>query len=169
MDCDREDCEQWLDLNPLQSIEISHLWVSKTEVTYDQYQRCIDAQVCEAFDFYSEQNSLPIRTLSFEQAHTFAQWVGGRLPTAEEWSALAMWEGSFVERLESQSPQEVCSNETDINSFGVCDIMDSSVEWTVVDGQGEARGCDFESTCEYPAYYRWPSEERDQAGVRVVR
>jgi hypothetical protein len=165
-----QECDEWFSLNQIESVSIEHLWVSATEVTYTQYQECVDAGECDALDLDLDQETdLPVSNLSFEQATHFATWVGGRLPTTTEWSALTMWDGHFVERADAQANQIVCSNDQDLNSLGICDLMDSSAEWTLSNGEGEVRGCSFDMPCEYPAYYRWPNENRDYAGLRVIR
>ena len=94
----------------------SGLQVMKTEVTVAQYRDCVDAGVCflpaahEAWTSGSEScltdatwlrtdeasRSMPINCLSRGHAERFANWVGARLPSAEEWLHAATSEGAHT-------------------------------------------------------------------------
>lgn len=62
-------------------------------VTLEQYRACVSAGVCPPppendywSDTWKKQNTnLPINNVSWFNAQTFADWVGKRLPTEQEW------------------------------------------------------------------------------------
>ena len=87
-----EDEYQQPDITDMSKQEIMYLksyWILRTEVTNAQYQRCVDAQVCEPL--WGEQetakkfSSHPATDLSWDSTKIYAQWIGGRLPTNAEW------------------------------------------------------------------------------------
>src|SRR5690606_6923010 len=75
---------------PVHSVAVGDFWIMRNEVTNRQYAQCVKAGVCSA-----PQNGErwrdpafadhPVAGVSWEQANTFAAWVGGRLPTEAEW------------------------------------------------------------------------------------
>ncbi len=72
---------------------------NKTEITVKQYQECVNAGKCDkpyGKNFlkgcnwgYTDRDSHPINCVDWNQAEAFCRWVGGRLPTAQEWEAEA--------------------------------------------------------------------------------
>ncbi len=89
---------------------IRALDVSRTEVTVAQYALCVAAGACTAPDSSQStdpwgsgpvclgtyvnsevkgRESHPVNCVTVEQAHQFAKWAGGRLPTAPEWEYAA--------------------------------------------------------------------------------
>ena len=52
----------------------------RTEVTNEQYKRCVDADVCEPPNSLSwdkpRSARLPVTSVNWEQAQTYAAWVG---------------------------------------------------------------------------------------------
>ncbi|NDJ75662.1 MAG: TIGR03663 family protein [Chloroflexi bacterium] len=73
---------------------VNAFWMSQTEVTQAQYQRCVEAGVCEPLDdtvYYGKVRyaDYPVVSVTWDQAQTYAAWVGGRLPTAAEWEFAA--------------------------------------------------------------------------------
>jgi formylglycine-generating enzyme required for sulfatase activity len=63
--------------------------MQRTEVTNEQYKRCVAAKVCEPPSnlHWDKVRSarLPVTDVDWKQARTFAAWVGGRLPSEAEW------------------------------------------------------------------------------------
>ena len=77
------------DEQPRHSVELDGYWIQRTEVTNEQYKRCVDAGVCEPPDnlLWDAPRSarLPVTDVDWNQASVYAAWVGGRLPTEAEW------------------------------------------------------------------------------------
>jgi formylglycine-generating enzyme required for sulfatase activity len=66
-------------------------WIDQTEVTRAQYEACVDAGGCQptpASDF-STQPQQPINHVMWEQANTYCEWRGARLPNEAEWEYAA--------------------------------------------------------------------------------
>jgi formylglycine-generating enzyme required for sulfatase activity len=72
-----------------QTMYIDGFWIMRTEVTNAQYKRCVAANVCKEPDNneWNQQKfaNRPVTNVTQGQARRYASWVGGRLPTGEEW------------------------------------------------------------------------------------
>jgi eukaryotic-like serine/threonine-protein kinase len=78
---------------PEHIVEVDDFWIGQTEVTNDQYSRCVAAGVCTPprNTFWQETTKAdhPVTNVDWSQARTYAFWVGGRLPTEAEWEKAA--------------------------------------------------------------------------------
>ncbi len=74
---------------PQHTVQVSSFWLDRTEVTDDQYQRCLDAEVCEELSCQDADelgdSDMPAVCVTWNQAATFCAWAGSRLPTEAEW------------------------------------------------------------------------------------
>ena len=71
-------------------VELDSYWMQRTEVTNEQYKRCVDAGGCPdepSNPLWKVPRSarLPVTAVDWGQASAYAAWVGGRLPTEAEW------------------------------------------------------------------------------------
>jgi formylglycine-generating enzyme required for sulfatase activity len=89
------------DEHPAHEVTLAAFWLDKTEVTNEAYERCVAAKVCRPHDPKSSQLNKfggdeafrsprqPISSISWEEARTYCQWLGKRLPREAEWEKAA--------------------------------------------------------------------------------
>lgn len=77
---------------PLATVLLDGYWIGRTEVTNAQYKACVDAQVCDSgplADLKGNRDNYPVSNVTLEQAKDFCKWLGGALPTENEWEKAA--------------------------------------------------------------------------------
>ena len=141
---------------------LSSFELMKTEVTVAQYRTCVEAGACTEpeigrnlkrdcnFYVFGRANH-PVNCVTWHQASAFAAWVGGRLPSREEWIYAATsggqswkfpWGDEPVDltRAHWGSPRgklrtyPVCSRPKGNSFHGVCDLVGNLEEWTGAQG-----------------------------------
>lgn len=93
MGCNAQvDTECADDEKPLHQVLVSSFDLDEYEVTQAQYFACVDARACTfpkcPWDPCVDPD-LPISCVKHEQAATYCEWVGKRLPTEAEWERAA--------------------------------------------------------------------------------
>lgn len=97
---------------PIVTLDLAAFRLEKTEVTVEQFRRCVRAGVCSderlrrpfwdvqlpskystACNYnYTDRDDHPINCVNFDDALTYCTWIGRRLPTEQEWEKAASWE-----------------------------------------------------------------------------
>ena len=86
------------DQHPQHTVYVSEFWIDKTEVTNAQYRKCVEAGTCRApttcdagEPTYSDSSKAdhPVVCVSWQDAKTYCEWAGKRLPTEAEWEKAA--------------------------------------------------------------------------------
>lgn len=136
------------------SLPMAALQVEATEVTYAQYELCVQAQVCEAPLFarpvdVQAMQAHPVVYVTLYQAVAYCNWVGRRVPTSAEWELAARglngrawpWQGSAApsdDRGQFVSLTKFPEDSAAVGSFpngaspeGVLDLYGNVWEWTV--------------------------------------
>jgi formylglycine-generating enzyme required for sulfatase activity len=143
---------------------------TETEVTVDQYQRCEMSGHCSKagregnvtannrvkYDHcnagWDDRRDHPINCVTHQQAQEYCAWIGGRLPTEDEWLQEATMAGKqdgpwgdgpatcrnavlAAGRRRSNCgkqvmSQEVCSRKRGNSAAGLCDMIGNVAEWT---------------------------------------
>lgn len=94
MGCTPKDTECDADEHPPHAVKVAAFALAATETTNAQYRQCVEAGRCEAtspqraFDDPAQREH-PVVLVSWEDAVTFCEWVGGRLPSEAEWECAA--------------------------------------------------------------------------------
>jgi len=135
---------------------------TKTEITLGQYEQCVSDGACKEknrrtksdYEYcnwgYSDRDDHPMNCVRWHGAKEFCKWIGGRLPTEEEWYAEASnggaWKWPWGDRPKVSCEYAVMDNGTDGcgadrtwpvcsktkgNSVsGLCDMSGNVWEWT---------------------------------------
>ena len=88
---DDPDADQ--NAKPQHAVYLDAFWIDRTEVTNDQYRKCMEAGACTEPRYWGDDAynapDKPVVGVSWEDARVYAAWVGGRLPTEAEWEKAA--------------------------------------------------------------------------------
>jgi formylglycine-generating enzyme required for sulfatase activity len=135
--------------------------IMDNEVTFAQYQQCIDDGKCEGLTVAPAQQgmNLPVTQITWLQAEAYCEWLGGRLPTEAEWEKAARGpDGNYYPWGSPKEWDETKSNiehngekegvvaeilqfaQTDLSWYGVKNMAGNVKEWT-------ASGCMGGESC----------------------
>ncbi len=93
---------------PQLNVYLDGYWAGKTEVTNEQYRKCVEAGICEMGGYMNLYvmglEEYPVTYVSIEQAERFCSWIGGRLPTEFEWEKAARGTDGRIYPWGSQEP-----------------------------------------------------------------
>jgi formylglycine-generating enzyme required for sulfatase activity len=110
------------DEKPVHSVYLNTYKIGRYEVTNGQYGKCVQDKVClpsgSAIAGYEDH---PVVNVTWQEAQTFCEWLGGRLPTEAEWEKAAR--GGLEGRLYPWGNDEVICDLGEENGvqFGYCD------------------------------------------------
>ncbi|MEQ9504112.1 MAG: SUMF1/EgtB/PvdO family nonheme iron enzyme [Deltaproteobacteria bacterium] len=144
---------------------------TRSEVTLEQYRRCVEIGPCAPLIYDTDTSKLrrklggskevcmwrladlwksqasaeayAVNCVTWDEAGAYCAWIGGRLPTSDEWYAEASNGGArvypwgddpagcgTVASAECQGFRAVCSFATGNSVSGLCDMAGSLAEWT---------------------------------------
>jgi formylglycine-generating enzyme required for sulfatase activity len=137
------------DARPLHRVYLSSYWLDKYEVTNARYRRCVEGGGCtppkdrQAFDDL-ERAQHPVTNITWNQARSFCQWQGRRLPTEAEWEKAARgtdgrrypW-GNDWNIVKSRVSNAVAANAIESvgrqaassSPYGVFDLIGNASQW----------------------------------------
>ena len=79
--------------SPQRKIWVGEFEIGKYEITNRQYRQCVLAGECKSprnvYWELDDYNEFPVTHVDWEDANTFCQWSGARLPTESEWEKAA--------------------------------------------------------------------------------
>ncbi|MDJ0761978.1 MAG: SUMF1/EgtB/PvdO family nonheme iron enzyme [Myxococcota bacterium] len=141
---------------PIHDVTIQDFAMTKTEITVGQYAACVEADVCSypGLSWFCNWRDIiyehhPINCVDWDQALSFCDWIGGRLPTEAEWEYAARSGGkeqlfpwgnkepscdyaimdSTGEGCERIHTWPVCSKTAGNSDQGLCDLSGNVLEW----------------------------------------
>jgi len=135
------------DEQPVHEVTLDPFYIDQYEVTNARYADCVAAGVCKlpgcatAYDNPDKVNH-PVVCVNWEQANTYCEWRGGRLPTEAEWEKAARsddqrtypWGENITCQLANYGGCEgdttpVGSYPDGVNPYGVYDMAGNVWEW----------------------------------------
>ena len=94
--CEPADLHCFDDERPARKVTVKDFWLARTDATVEAWTKCMAAGACTAPQTGGSCNwkvagrdQHPVNCIDWNQARAFCQWVGLRLPTAEEWEYAA--------------------------------------------------------------------------------
>lgn len=109
------------DEEPVHRVYLDTFWISRFEVTNEAFGRCVEAAVCNDL----EEGPIggprhPVVHVRWEDARTYCNWIGGRLPTEAEWERSAR--GGLDRARYPWGDQQVTCEHSALNGaqFGYC-------------------------------------------------
>jgi formylglycine-generating enzyme required for sulfatase activity len=145
MGCSWGDAECDDDEKPAHRVTITHgLWIGQTEVTQAAYQRAMGTNPS-----HFQGTNLPVETISWNEAQTYCEAVGMRLPTEAEWEyaaragstgarygdldAIAWYAGNSGNKTHEAGQKQP-------NAWGLYDMLGNVWEWVAAWGAEYAAG-----------------------------
>jgi len=175
-----------MDQNPRREVELPAFTLDRTEVTNLEFYAFVQASGAKVPPEWSEHGgrypygaeALPVQGVSFADAGRFAAWVGGRLPTADEWEVAAHagrgtpfpWGDEQPGLLQNASGRlpAVGSETRDRSPLGILDLAGSLREWVVGSAGAAFRGGCFNGRLTELRVTRAPSTIPDGRGLPTV-
>ena len=148
------NCEAgWFDQEqPRRQVTLSSFEVTKFEITNAQYDVCVQRRICSPAGSAIKDNNIarqplffednyPVVGVSLRDATTFCRWIGGRVPSEEEWEKAARgtdgrrypWGEKYDSsraNLAQSGPRPVGSFLNGASPYGLMDMAGNVFEWT---------------------------------------
>jgi formylglycine-generating enzyme required for sulfatase activity len=143
-------------VSPQHPVSIDAFEISKTEITVAQYRACVDDSVCSPpatgglCNWDVADRAHPVNCVSWDQARSFADWQGARLPSEAEWEYACRGGAEVVGQFPwgNDAPdcalanfldcyggtRPVCATELGHTTLGLCDMGGNVFEWVEDDG-----------------------------------
>ncbi len=147
--------------SPWHSVTLDGIWIDKAVVTNEQFARCVADGACSPLgksssythDSYygnSQYDDYPVIYVDWDDARSYCEWVGGRLPTEAEWEYAARGSDRYIYPWGNAPPDDTLLNynhnvgdTTKVGSYpdgaswaGALDMAGNVWEW-VADWWGE--------------------------------
>jgi formylglycine-generating enzyme required for sulfatase activity len=81
------------DEKPQHTVYLDAFWIDQTEVTNEQYNKCVQANMCVASSYANDDkvngHNQPVVGVRRPNAQLYCQWAGRQLPTEAQWEKAA--------------------------------------------------------------------------------
>jgi formylglycine-generating enzyme required for sulfatase activity len=144
---------------PEHPVSVNAFFMDINEVTNEEYKRFVDA-VGQSIpsgwkdkSFPKGRAKYPVTGITWKDADAYAQWLGKRLPTEEEWEFAARgtdgrlypwgnyWDPNLANAGGRGGLREVGTGGT--SPYGLFDMVGNAWEWTSSDAKAYPGGADF--------------------------
>jgi eukaryotic-like serine/threonine-protein kinase len=147
------NAEGGTDEQPVHRVYLDAFYIDVYEVTNRLYKQCVDAEKCKPPAIFSsfthssyfgdsEFDNYPVTYIGWEDAKTYCEWVGKRLPTEAEWEKAARgtdgriypwgneWDGTRGNvELRTGDTELVGSYPAGASPYGALDMTGNVWEW----------------------------------------
>ena len=144
---------------PMVYVSDFKFYIDKYEVTNQDYQECVAARVCKKAKQLSglDGPKQPVVYVNQDEARTYCQWAGKRLPKEQEWQEAAQGTDGRTYPWGNQEPNCTLANYSDCgvkaslsvgskpagaSPYGALDMAGNVWEW--VEEKGVVRGCGWD-------------------------
>jgi formylglycine-generating enzyme required for sulfatase activity len=135
------------DEKPVHTVYLDAYYIDEYEVTNAQYRKCVEAGVCSQPSYWDDSGynkpNQPVVGVNWNDAKTYCQWAGARLPTEAEWEKAAQGTDGRTYPWGNQSadcsranyggcvgrPAEVGQYPTGASPYGALDMAGNVWEW----------------------------------------
>ena len=133
------------------------LYVSKFEITQQEYNYCVEEGFCEPITFYPQSNKAAADKVAYQEANSYVRWLSKktnqlyRLPTEAEWVYFAtnggrsrFWWGNKFDndmlncpgcevagRMMELPKKDLLTGQYPVSQFGLYDVLGNVREWVV--------------------------------------
>lgn len=153
----RTDPESGTYVPPTRRVHLDPYYIDRLEVSAGDYTACVDAGTCRpasTADYWCTARhpkklaKHPINCLLFEDARTYCEWAGKRLPTELEWEKAARGEDGRAYPWGNEPPDRVTTGRTsecrgtrtvprgcspwDASPYGLMDMASNEAEWVLM-------------------------------------
>lgn len=152
-DCSRSVFEE--EEQPAHTVALDSFWIDRLPVTVKQFRLCMDAFACQrqSMGYATPSDAYPMIFVSWEEAETYCEWAGGRLPTEAEWEYAA------------RGPEGHVFPWGDTFDAARLNDCDASCQETVVDTSFDDGYPDLAPTGSFPEGASWCGAEDMAGGV----
>lgn len=129
---------------PAHQVFLDSFWIDRTEVTHDQYAKCVQEGECYGDLYNVDFLNYPVRNVDWSDAENYCKWADRRLPTEAEWEKAARGTDARIYPWGDNDPAcqyaniPACSNNDympvgsfldGMSPYGAYDLIGNAWEW----------------------------------------